>query len=190
MGCGTSKLEHRFNVTLLSFQTTENKEEFTIKDLASEELMTTDETATFSLIKLILSCKEKPFLDYFETDESIKDCIFCLFYEDKKLKKRFITYKDANKYNPYKQVRDHLGETITKVYVFNLKEHHEMNLTFEAIRVQLDPETDIIGKTVKEMEIENPEANADQKADKNDGDDDIEGETYEDDKEIEGNIMY
>jgi hypothetical protein len=152
--------------------------------------MATDETGTFSLIKHILACKEKPFLDYFETDESIKDCIFCLFYEDKKLKKRFVNYKDANKYNPYKQVRDHLGETIVKVYVFNLKEHHDMKLTFEAIKVQLDGEADIIGKTVKEMQIsDNPDTLANQLADKGD-DDEIEGETYEDDVEVEGKLSY
>src|SRR5689334_6842805 len=114
MGCGSSRIDYKFDVHLISFEKTKNEDEYLLKELTKEKLTANDDNGTYDLTKHILSCKQKLFLDYFETDASIKDCMFCLYYDDK-ARKKFITYKDALKYNPYKQIRDRLGDLIYKV---------------------------------------------------------------------------
>jgi hypothetical protein len=187
MGCGASRIEHKFDVHLLSFEKTDNQEEYLMKEITKETLTANDDNESFNLLKHVLSCKQQKFLDYFETDESIKDCIFCLYYDDK-LRKKFITYKEAQKYNPYKQVRDRLGDSILKVYVMNLKEH-EFGITLDSMKIQFDSETEVIGKVVKDVPVAATEAtNLNQKDEAQD--ENIEGETYEDDMEIEGKFVF
>jgi hypothetical protein len=186
MGCGASRIEHKFDVYLLSFEKTVNPEEYLMKEVTKDILTANDDTEGFNLVKHVLSCKKQAFLDYFETDESIKDCIFCIYYDDK-IRKKFVTYKEALKYNPYKQVRDRLGDSPLKVFVFNLKEHC-FNITIDAMKLQFDSELDIIGKIVKDTIANAGATNSYPKDGQND--ENIEGEIYEADVEVEGMIMF
>src|SRR5690606_23474452 len=106
MGCGGSRINHTFSVHLLSFKQDETeKESYSLKEVTKEKLQATEKD---NLPELILNCKTQAFLDYFETAEQIKDCAFCLYF-DEKMKKKFYNYKEASKYNPYKQIKDRLG---------------------------------------------------------------------------------
>jgi hypothetical protein len=177
MGCGNSSIKHNFQIHLFKLTETSHNE-YTIKEVDNENFICSEKGF---LTNYILFCKKKNFYEFFETEESIKECAFILLY-DKRIKKDILTYNQASKYDPYIKIRKDDPDIIVKGYIINIKEKNISLTDLNTIDFAKDLNTQII-------KITDRPADKDKGKDNLDTLEDIEQEVYEVDIEIKNGII-